>query len=102
VQSKYLAYDDVIAQCNESLKNLNTDYIDLYQIHWPSGSWGAQPVPIEETLRAFSDLKKAGKIRAIGVSNFSLVQLQEAMQYADIVSNQPPYSLFVRHIEQDL
>jgi aryl-alcohol dehydrogenase-like predicted oxidoreductase len=102
VFSDHLTYSEVLKECDKSLKNLNTDYIDLYQIHWPSGSWGHDPVPISETMRALNELKQAGKIRAIGVSNFSLPQLQEALQYGEIVSNQPPYSLFVRHIEQDL
>jgi len=47
----HLQYDQVIAACHRSLKNLQTDYIDLYQIHWPAGSWGSRPVPIEETFR---------------------------------------------------
>ena len=97
-----LRYAQVLQECEQSLKNLNTDYIDLYQVHWPSGAFNSEIVPIEETMRAFNDLKQAGKIRAIGVSNFSLLELQEAMQYAEIASIQPPYSLFLRHIEQDL
>ena len=102
VFSDHLTYPAVLKECDTSLKNVGTDYIDLYQIHWPSGSWGHAPVPISETMRALNELKKIGKIRSIGVSNFSLAQLQEAMQYGEIVSNQPPYSLFVRHIEQGL
>lgn len=102
VFSDSLAYKDVLKSCEKSLQDLNTDYIDLYQVHWPSGSWGHAPVAISETMRAFNDLKQAGKIRAFGVSNFSVAQLKEAMQYADIATNQPPYSLFVRHIEQEL
>jgi myo-inositol catabolism protein IolS len=96
-----LQYDQVIAACERSLANLNTDYIDLYQIHWPSGSFGSPVVPIEETMRALNDLKDQGKIRAIGVSNFSRSQLEEAMAYGDIVSLQPPYSLIWRHVEED-
>lgn len=102
VFSDNLKYDQVIKACHNSLKNLKTDYIDLYQIHWPSGSWGHESVTISETMRALNQLKTEGKIRAIGVSNFSRVQLAEALEYGDIVSNQPPYSLFVRHIEQDI
>ena len=96
-----LQYDQVIAACERSLANLNTDYIDLYQIHWPSGAFGSPVVPIEETMRALNDLKDQGKIRAIGVSNFSRSQLEEAMAYGDIVSLQPPYSLIWRHVEAD-
>jgi myo-inositol catabolism protein IolS len=83
------------------LKNLKTDYLDLYQIHWPAGSWGTELVPIEETMRALNDLKKQGKIRAIGVSNFSRVQLEEASGHGRIDSLQPPYSLFWRYLEKD-
>lgn len=101
VFSNHLKYDQVIAACDRSLKNLNTDYIDLYQIHWPSGSFRSEIVPIAETMAALNDLKQAGKIRAIGVSNFSRTQLEEASQYGRIDSLQPPYSLFWRKVEND-
>jgi aryl-alcohol dehydrogenase-like predicted oxidoreductase len=101
VFSNHLQYDQVIAACNRSLNNLKTDRIDLYQIHWPSGSWGSRPVAIEETMRALNDLKSQGKIRAIGVSNFSRAQLEEAGGLGRIDSFQPPYSLFWRHVEKD-
>jgi aryl-alcohol dehydrogenase-like predicted oxidoreductase len=90
-----------VEACHGSLKNLKTDYLDLYQIHWPAGSWGTELVPIEETMRALNDLKKQGKIRAIGVSNFSKVQLEEASEHGRIDSLQPPYSLFWRYLEKD-
>ncbi len=102
VFANHLKYDLVIEACNASLKNLKTDYIDLYQIHWPTGSWGTEIVPIEETMKALNYLKEQGKIRAIGVSNFSKTQLEEAQQYGAIDSVQPPYSLFWRKIEKDL
>jgi myo-inositol catabolism protein IolS len=101
VFSNHLRYDQVMQACHGSLKNLKTDYLDLYQIHWPAGSWGTELVPIEETMRALNDLKKQGKIRAIGVSNFSRVQLEEASGHGRIDSLQPPYSLFWRHVEKD-
>jgi aryl-alcohol dehydrogenase-like predicted oxidoreductase len=101
VFTDHLKYDQVIEACHRSLKNLRTDFIDLYQIHWPAGSFKSEPVPIEETLRAFNDLKEQGKIRAIGVSNFSRVQLEEASQHGRIESLQPPYSLFWRQVERD-
>ena len=97
----HLKYDQVIEACNHSLKNLRSNHIDLYQIHWPSGSFGTEVVPIEETMRAMNDLRQQGKIRAIGVSNFSLVRLEEATRYARIDSLQPPYSLFWRHVEKE-
>ncbi|MDJ0808589.1 MAG: aldo/keto reductase [Desulfobacterales bacterium] len=96
-----MKHDQVMAACERSLANLATDYIDLYQIHWPSGAFGSDQVPIEETMGALVKLKAQGKIRAIGVSNFSETQLAEALEYGDIVSLQPPYSLFWRHVEQD-
>ncbi|WP_024546552.1 aldo/keto reductase [Picosynechococcus sp. NKBG15041c] len=102
VFANHLHHDQVITACENSLKRLQTDYIDLYQIHWPAGSWNSDLVPIEETMAALNQLKEQGKIRAIGVSNFSLAQLQEAMEHGQIDSIQPPYSLFWRTIERDI
>jgi aryl-alcohol dehydrogenase-like predicted oxidoreductase len=102
VFSNHLKYDQVIAACDGSLKNLQTDYIDLYQIHWPAGAFNSEIVPIEETMKALNHLQAQGKIRAIGVSNFSLEQLTEAAQYGRIDSIQPPYSLFWRYVEHDI
>ncbi len=101
VFANHLKYNQVVEACERSLKNLQTDYIDLYQIHWPSGSFNTEIVPIEETMKALNHLKEQGKIRAIGVSNFSLTQLEEAAQYGRIDSLQPPYSLFWRYIETE-
>jgi aryl-alcohol dehydrogenase-like predicted oxidoreductase len=101
VFSNHLKYTQVINACQQSLANLKTDYIDLYQIHWPSGSWGSKVIPIEETMQALNELKEQGKIRAIGVSNFSCAQLEETNLYGRIDSLQPPYSLFWRHVEKD-
>lgn len=101
VFANHLKYNQVIEACENSLKNLKTDYIDLYQIHWPSGSFNSEIVPIEETMRALNELKSQGKIRAIGVSNFSGKQLEEASKYGPIDSLQPPYSLFWRYVETD-
>ena len=101
VFSNHLQYDQVVAACNRSLKNLKTDYIDLYQVHWPSGSWGGRKVPVEETMRALNDLKSQGKIRAVGVSNFSRAELEEAARFGRIESLQPPYSLLWRQVEKD-
>ncbi|MDJ0705755.1 MAG: aldo/keto reductase, partial [Leptolyngbyaceae cyanobacterium MO_188.B28] len=64
----HLKPQQVIKACEGSLKNLQTDYIDLYQIHWPAGSFDSEEVPIEETMGALNQLKQQGKIRAIGVS----------------------------------
>lgn len=102
VFSNHLEYNQVFKACERSLKNLKTDTLDLYQIHWPSGSFGSEPVPLEGTIRALVDLKQQGKIRAIGVSNFSLAQMKEARGLGPVDSLQPPYSLFWRHIEKEL
>ena len=101
VFSNHLQYKQVMDACHGSLKNLNTDYIDLYQIHWPPGSFGSKNVSLEETMRAMADLKAQGKIRAIGVSNFSRTQIEDAATYGRIDSLQPPYSLFWRKVEAD-
>lgn len=101
VFSNKLKYNQVIEECNQSLQNLQTDYIDLYQIHWPAGSFGSELVPIQETMEALNFLQDQEKILNIGVSNFSALQIQEAMQYGNIVSNQPPYSLIWRQYDHD-
>ena len=101
VFSNHLKYEQVINACHRSLKTLKTDYIDLYQIHWPPGSFGSEKVPLEETMRAMADLKSQGKIRAVGVSNFSRTLIEETVKYGRIDSLQPPYSLFWRMVETD-
>ena len=101
VFANHLKYDLVIEACERSLINLKTDYLDLYQIHWPSGSFDNEEVPISETMKALNKLKEDGKIRALGVSNFNRQQLEEASQYGRIDSLQPPYSLFWRKIENE-
>ncbi|TVY10893.1 aldo/keto reductase [Paenibacillus cremeus] len=92
-----LAPADVRQSAENSLKRLKTDYIDIYYIHWPS-----YEIPVSETLGEFNRLKEEGKIRAIGASNFSLEQLKEASQYAQIDVIQPEYSLLHREIEKEL
>jgi aryl-alcohol dehydrogenase-like predicted oxidoreductase len=101
VFANHLRQDQVMKACERSLKNLQTDVIDLYQIHWPAGSFGSAMVPVEETMEALNTLKLQGKIRSIGVSNFSGAQLEEAGRYGQIDSLQPPYSLFWRQVESD-
>jgi aryl-alcohol dehydrogenase-like predicted oxidoreductase len=80
--------------CEASLKRLGTDHIDLYQVHWPSRN-----VPLSETLNALNQLKKEGKIRAIGVSNFGAGDLRDLLKHQHVESNQLPYSLLWRAIE---
>jgi len=84
-------------EVDDSLRRLKTDYIDLYQVHWPDPL-----VPIEETAGAMADLLRAGKIRAIGVSNYSPVQMDAFRKVAPIHTIQPPYNLFERGIEHDI
>jgi myo-inositol catabolism protein IolS len=102
VFANHLKHDQVIEACEQSLQRLRTEVIDLYQIHWPTGSFNSEVVPIGETMNALTQLQDQGKIRAIGVSNFSLAQLEEAMAYGRIDSLQPPYSLLWRGVEADL
>ena len=100
VSANHLRSDQVLRAAEQSLKRLRTDYIDLYQIHWPDLS-----VPIEETMGAMEKLVDAGKVRFIGVSNFYLKNLREAeasMKKHKIVSNQVKYSLVCRGIEEDM
>ena len=83
-----------IRACEGSLKRLQTDYIDLYMIHWPN-----REVALSETLEAMLSLKRDGKVRALGVCNFGALDLAEALALADIVVDQLPYSLLFRAIE---
>lgn len=94
---KYAAKDSIIKECEDSLKRLGTDYIDLYQIHWHD-----KTTPIEETMEAVSDLIKQGKVRHAGVCNYDADLMREAAQYIDLVSDQVPYSMVKRDIEKEL
>ncbi len=94
---KYASKANVIKEVEESLKRLQTDYIDLLQIHWPDNT-----TPISETMEAFEILLQQGKIRAAGVSNYSIDQLKEASKSITISSNQIGYSMLNRGIENDL
>jgi aryl-alcohol dehydrogenase-like predicted oxidoreductase len=82
---------------DESLKALNTDYIDLYQIHWPDSK-----VPFAETAATLAEIVKAGKIRHVGVSNFNAAQMDEFSQTLPVETLQPPYHLFRREIEDSI
>ncbi len=86
----------IFAEIEASLKRLQTDVIDIYQVHWPDPM-----TPIEETADAMGTLLKQGKIRAIGVSNFSPQQTDEFRRVAPIHTAQPPYNLFEREIERE-
>src|SRR5436190_19979564 len=86
--------DSITYECEQSLKRLRTDVIDLYQIHWPDVD-----TAVEESIRAMDKLRQQGKIRAIGVSNYDVEWLRRASDTATIASLQPPYSLINRKIE---
>jgi diketogulonate reductase-like aldo/keto reductase len=95
-----LRYDDVLRACERSLRRIQTSYIDLYYIHWPS-----DVIPLSETMKAMERLYKDGKIRYIGLSNFSPTQIEEARSYlstTDVVAIQAEYSLYNRKIEGDV
>ena len=85
------------AKSRNSLRRLQTDYIDVYQVHWPDPL-----VAIEETAEAMYALYNQGKIRAIGVSNFSVDQMSRFRRVAPLHVLQPPYNLFERGVEADL
>jgi aryl-alcohol dehydrogenase-like predicted oxidoreductase len=87
----------IMKEIDDSLRRLQTDYIDIYQVHWPDPL-----VPIEETAAAMHQLYKQGKIRAIGVSNYSLEQMNIFRYAAPLHSAQPPYNLFERGVERDV
>ncbi len=89
--------DYLMRAVENSLKRLQTDYIDLYQIHWPDLN-----VPVEEPARALKDMLKSGKIRYVGVSNYNVQQMREFMQVCPLTSLQPIYNMIDREAEQDL
>ena len=89
--------DRIMREIDESLRRLRTDHIDIYQVHWPDPL-----VPIEETAEAMRTLYDQGKIRAIGVSNFSVAQMERFRRVAPLHVLQPPYNLFERAIEAEI
>lgn len=94
---RYAGKESVILECENSLKRLGTDYIDLYQIHWPDTT-----TPVQETMEAISKLIEQGKVRYAGVSNYSAALVAEARKHVNIVSDQVPYSMVKREIENEL
>jgi hypothetical protein len=100
VSPQHLRFNGMIKACDNSLKRLGIKTIDLYQIHWPNPI-----IPVSETMKAMEELVKQGKIRYIGVSNFSVNQTkaaQESLKNNEIVSIQVEYSPLVRGIEKDI
>ena len=100
VSGRHLGHDDILGAAEGSLRLLQTDYIDLYQIHWPNPSF-----PLKDTIRSMETLVDRGLVRFIGVSNFSVEEMKEAQSFMRnhrIVSNQVLYNLNSREIEDDL
>jgi aryl-alcohol dehydrogenase-like predicted oxidoreductase len=94
---KYASKESIIKECENSLKRLKTDYIDLYQIHW------ADPTtPISETMETVAKLIEQGKVRYAGVCNYNVDQMLEAQKYVNVISNQVPYSMVKREIEKEV
>ena len=97
--------ESIRRECEGSLTRLGVAAIDLYQIHWPkwpASAPGTDPGTIEEAWETLAALQKEGKVREIGVSNFSVAQLERINAIAPVASNQPPYSMLRREIEADL
>lgn len=97
VSAGHLKPDDIVRACEQSLANLRTDYLDLYQIHWPN--W---EVPIEVSWRALEDLKTSGKVRALGVSNFGVRDLGDLLDVGHCETNQLNYGLLWRVVEHEI
>jgi aryl-alcohol dehydrogenase-like predicted oxidoreductase len=95
--SRNSSRDRIREEVQDSLRRLRTDYIDIYQVHWPDLT-----VPIEETARTMQDLYKEGLIRAIGVSNYSPEQMERFKSVSELHTVQPPYNLFERQIDRDV
>jgi aryl-alcohol dehydrogenase-like predicted oxidoreductase len=84
-------------EIEDSLRRLGTDYIDLYQVHWPD-----TVTPVAETAEVLAEFLREGKVRALGVSNFSVAQMEEFRQVVPLASNQPPYNIFERDIDREV
>ncbi len=89
--------ESILQEIDLSLQRLQTDYVDLYQVHWPD-----ENTPVEETMDALLKIQKAGKIRYIGVSNYSVELMEESLKYGKVVSLQPMYSMLERDIEKEI
>lgn len=97
VSPDHLRPEDLRKAAINSLKRLQTDYIDLYYLHWPNNA-----IPLSDTMGEMARLKEEGLIRAIGVSNFPIATLKQAIQYAEISASQMEFNLLSREIEQEL
>ncbi len=93
------SYDSILREAENSLRRLGTDYIDLYQMHWPDTDTNA---PAEETMRAMEKLVQDGKVRYVGVSNYSVPLLEKSLAVRHVDSLQPPYSILRPAIEKEI
>jgi len=100
VGARHLKHDDLKEACENSLKRLGRDFIDIYYVHWPADAFGGAPVPFDETIGAMAELKKEGKIRAIGLSNFTVEDFEQARKIVDVDVYQPPFNILWRRIEE--
>ena len=97
-----LKADTIRREIEDSLRRLRIDVIDLYQIHWPVFPPGTPDPDLEEGWTTLAELKEQGKVRAIGVSNFDTTQMERVRPIAPISSLQPPYSMLMRQIEDEI
>ncbi|MEX2460460.1 MAG: aldo/keto reductase [Paenibacillaceae bacterium] len=97
--SKNGTFDSIIREAEASLRRLGTDYIDLYQMHWPDTDMNASA---EETMRAMDKLVQEGKVRYVGVSNYNIAQLEESLTVRHVDALQPPYSILRHAAEKEL
>ena len=97
VSASHLKPSEIVKACEQSLENLRTDYIDLYQIHWPN--W---EVPIEVSWQALEALKSSGKVRALGVSNFGVQDMGDLLEKGHCETNQLNYGLLWRVVEHEI
>ncbi|MEI8110865.1 MAG: aldo/keto reductase [Chitinophagia bacterium] len=94
---RYAGKESILEECENSLRRLGTDYIDLYQLHWPDPT-----TPIEESMEALLQLKQQGKVREVGVCNYSAEQIEIAEKVIQLATAQNPYSMLNRDIEKTL
>lgn len=94
--TKNASRESILEEIDQSLERLDTDYIDLYQVHWPDGK-----TPHRETMETLLEIQKQGKVRHIGVSNYSVTQMQDCLRIGPLVSLQPEYNLLQRSIEKE-
>lgn len=98
----HLKADSIRKEVEDSLRRLQVDVLDLYQIHWPTFPPGSPDPDLEEAWTTLAELKEQGRLRAIGVSNFDVAQLKRIQPIAPVASLQPPYSMLMRDMEGEI